>query len=67
MEASADSESEAATIEGDQTSLGVAFILRDVDICPPGSDKPLVTGKFERRGNIEEGFCTSLFRIQEHK
>lgn len=47
LEASADNENEVTTIEGDQTSLGVAFILRDVDICPPGSDKPLVTGKYQ--------------------
>ncbi|MPC13044.1 ATP-binding cassette sub-family D member 4 [Portunus trituberculatus] len=40
---SPENESEVTTIDGDQTSLSVAFILRDVDICPPGSNQPLVT------------------------
>lgn len=43
LETPSENESEVTTIDGDQTSLNVAFILRDVDICPPGSNTPLVT------------------------
>lgn len=43
LDSPSENESEVTTIDGDQTSLSVAFILRDVDICPPGSNQLLVS------------------------
>ena len=45
LETPGESESEVTASYGDQTSLDVAFILRDVDIYSPGSSEPLVTSK----------------------
>ncbi|KAG0711629.1 ATP-binding cassette sub-family D member 4 [Chionoecetes opilio] len=43
LETPSEGEGEVMALEGDQTPLTVAFILRDVDICPPGSSEPLVS------------------------
>lgn len=46
LDSPSENESEVTTIDGDQTSLSVAFILRDVDICPPGSNQLLVSSEY---------------------